>query len=120
MEKDIKNEELEAMQEEEECAIVVLTDEQGVEHYFAEEAVIPVGDKNFAVLVGVDVEDCCEDPECHCHEHEHEAEEDDEENVIIARIDFDENGEPVYVGPTDEEFEAAKKAYAEMFPEEEE
>ena len=41
-------------------------------------------------------------------DHEHDEE---EENVIIARIDFDENGEPVYLGPTDEEFEAVKAEY---------
>ncbi|MBQ7318008.1 MAG: DUF1292 domain-containing protein [Phascolarctobacterium sp.] len=117
MEKDIKNEELEAMAEEDmEESIVVLTDDEGNESYFIEEMVIPVGDKNFAILVGISA-DCCEDEECHCH-HDHDHEEEDE-NVVIARIDFDEDGEPVYVGPTDEEFEAVKVAYEKYWEEEE-
>ena len=86
----------------------MITDEEGNESYFVEEMVIPVGNKNFAVLVGIDEDGCgCENEDCHCHEHE----DDEEENVIIARIDFDENGEPVYLGPTDEEFEAVKAEY---------
>lgn len=119
MEKDIKNEELEAMQanaeEGEEVDVVVLTDEQGNESYFMEEMVIPYEGKNFAVLVSID-DDCCEDEECDCHDHEHEEEED---YCIIARIDFDENGEAVYVGPTDEEYEAVAALYDEMCAEEE-
>ena len=117
MEKDIKNEELEAMQanaEEGEVDVVVLTDEQGNESYFMEEMVIPYEGKNFAVLVSID-DDCCEDEECDCHDHEHE----EEDYCIIARIDFDENGEAVYVGPTDEEYEAVAALYDEMCAEEE-
>lgn len=110
MEKDIQNKELEAMADEEMLDnVVVITDEEGNESYFVEEMVIPVGDKNFAILVGINADECgCEDEGCHCHEHEAEEE---EENVIIARIEFDENGEPVYLGPTDEEFEAVKAEY---------
>ena len=118
MEKDIKNEELEAMQanaeEVEEVDVVVRTDEQGNESYFMEEMVIPYEGKNFAVLVSID-DDCCEDEECDCHDHEHE----EEDYCIIARIDFDENGEAVYVGPTDEEYEAVAALYDEMCAEEE-
>ena len=62
--KDIKNEELAAMQEEaEEVDVVVLTDEQGNESYFMEEMIIPYNGKSFAVLVAID-EDCCEDEDC--------------------------------------------------------
>ena len=104
MEKDIKNAEFDAMTEEEiQDSIVVLTDDEGNESYFIEEMVLPVGDKQFAILVGIN-EDCCEDEECHCHDHE-----DEDENVIIARIEFNEEGEPEYVAPTDEEFEAVKE-----------
>lgn len=115
-EKDIKNEELAAMQEEagEEVDVVVLTDEQGNESYFMEEMVIPYEGKNFAVLVSID--DCCEDEDCDCHNHE----ENDEDYCIIARIDFDENGEAVYVGPTDEEYEAVSALYDDMCEDEEE
>ena len=117
MEKDIKNEELEAMREDaegEEVDVVVLTDEQGNESYFMEEMVIPYEGKSFAILVGID-DDCCEDEECDCHDHE-----DENDVCIIARIDFDENGEAVYVGPTDEEYEAVAALYDEMCEDEEE
>ena len=114
MEKDIKNAEFDAMTEEEiQDSIVVLTDDEGNESYFIEEMVLPVGDKQFAILVGIN-EDCCEDEECHCHDHE-----DEDENVIIARIEFNEEGEPEYVALTDEEFEAVKVAYEKFWEEEE-
>ena len=72
--------------------IVVITDEDGNEMYFREEMVIPVGEKSFAVLSALDADDCgCEDEECHCHDEE----DDDEDNVIIARIDFDEDGNEI-------------------------
>ncbi len=117
-EKDINNEELAAMQEEaEEVDVVILTDEDGNESYFMEEMVIPYNGKNFAVLVGID-DECCEDEECDCHHH-HEEDEDDD-IAIIARIDFDENGEAVYVGPTDEEYEAVSELYDQYCSDEEE
>lgn len=101
-------ENMEAMEEEQ---IVVITDDEGNELYFREEMVVPVGKKNFAILAQINLEDCeCEDEDCHCHEHE----EDEEENVIIARIEFDENGEEVYLAPTDEEFDEVKAAYEKL------
>ena len=39
---------------------------------------------------------------------------DDEGNVIIARIEFDENGEEVYLVPTDEEIDEVKAAYEKL------
>ena len=94
--------------------IVVITDEDGNEMYFREEMVIPVGEKSFAVLCALDADDCgCEDEECHCHDEE----DDDEDNVIIARIDFDEDGNEIYLGPTDEEFEEVKAAYEKLVAE---
>ena len=70
--------------------------------------VIPLGDKNFALLIPID--ECeCDDEECACHEDENE-----EPDVYIGRIDFDEDGEAVYLDPTEEEFEAVKTAYEEM------
>ena len=110
MEKDIRDEELAAMQAEgeEEVICVVLTDEQGNEHEFYQDMVITVDDKQFAVLVPM--EDCCEDDDCDCHEHDEE-----EATCVIARMDFDENGEAVYTAPTDEEYEAVAANYDEMF-----
>ena len=91
--------------------IVVVTDENGHEAYYREEMIIPLGKKNFALLVGI--QECdCEDENC-----EHQADEDDEEDVFIARIDFDKNGEPVYLDPTDEEFAEVKEAYDKLMDE---
>ena len=115
MEKDIRDEELAAMQAEGEEAVicVVLTDEQGNEHEFYQDMVITVDDKQFAVLVPME-DCCCEDDDCDCHEHDEE-----EDTCVIARMDFDENGEAVYTAPTDEEYEAVAAKYDEMFEDEE-
>ena len=92
--------------------VVVMTDEEGNEYYYREDMIVPVGDKRFAILVPLDAECECDDEECEC-----EAEETD---VFIARIDTDENGEDVYVDPTDEEFEAVRQAYEELVDEDDE
>ena len=67
--------------------------------------IIPVGDQKYALLVGL-----------HNDEHEHGCGcgcgcEDGDEDVLIAKIVTDENGEEEYIEPTDEEFEAVQKAY---------
>ena len=43
----------------------------------------------------------------------------EEDTCVIARMDFDENGEAVYTAPTDEEYEAVAAKYDEMFEDEE-
>ncbi len=116
--KNLQNPDFDAMSEEveEEVTVVVITDEDGNEVEFMQEMVVPVGDKQFAILVGLD-DDCdCEDEECEHHHHDDE----EDENVIVARIDYDENGDAIYVAPTDEEFEAFQKAYDELEFEDEE
>ncbi|WP_432643155.1 DUF1292 domain-containing protein [Acidaminococcus sp.] len=97
-------EEKDLLQTEDQEAVVVITDEQGNESYYLEEMVIPMDNKNFALLTQVP-EDDDTDPD------------DAEDNVIIARMDFDDNGDPVYLDPTDEEFEAVRKAYEEIMDE---
>ena len=94
--------------------IVVMTDEEGNEYYYREDMIIPVGEKRYAILIPIDIDDC-EDESCDCHSHD-----DEEIDVFIARIDVDENGEEVYVDPTDEEFEAVQKAYDELMEDDEE
>ena len=90
---DLKDIKLDGFNDEvEEENIIEITDDDGNVTYFAEEMVIPVNGKNFAILVEVPID-------------EDEVVEEGDENVIIARIDFDEKGEPLYVGPTEEEFE---------------
>jgi len=88
--------------------VVVMTDEEGNEYYYREDMIVPVGDKRFAILVPLQAEeDCeCDDHGCGCEE--------EETDVYIARIDTDEEGEDVYVDPTDEEFEAVRQAYEEL------
>lgn len=106
---DFEKEDLEAMEEE---LVVVMTDEEGNEYYYREEMIIPIGDKKYAVLVALEAdEDCdCHGSDCGCC---------DEVDVFIARVETDENGEDVYVDPTDEEFEEVRKAYEELMADEE-
>jgi uncharacterized protein YrzB (UPF0473 family) len=107
---DFEKDNLEDMDEE---LVVVMTDEEGNEFYYREELIIPVDDKQYAILVPIDIneEGCeCEDSNCDCCSGE--------TDVYIARIDVDENGEEVYVDPTDEEFEQVREAYEELMADE--
>ena len=92
------------LQTEDQDAVGVITDEEGNESYYLEEMVIPMDNKNFALLTQIPEEDDTDPDEA-------------EDNVIIARMDFDENGEPVYLDPTDEEFDAVRRAYEEIMDE---
>jgi uncharacterized protein YrzB (UPF0473 family) len=111
---DLEKDDLTELDEE---PVVVMTDEDGNEYYYREEMIIPVGEKRYAILVPIDIED-----ECDCG-HDHSAEDEcdcDDIDVFIARIDIDEDGEEIYVDPTDEEFEEVTKAYEKMMAEEDE
>lgn len=83
-----------------EDVVVVIANEDGEESYYREETILTVGDDRFAVLVGLSAgsEEELEDAE-------------DEDEAIIAKIVTDENGEDMYVDPSDEEFEEVRKAY---------
>lgn len=83
-----------------EDVIVVIMNEDGAETYYREEMIIPINNERFAVLVALsaDSEDELDG-----------AEEEDE--AIIAKILVDENGEDVYVDPSDEEFAAVLSVY---------
>ena len=99
-----------------EDVIVEMTDDEGNSYYYVEQMIIPVGDDRFALLVEVP------DEEEHEHHHDHEGCECgcgcEDGDVIIAKIVTDENGEDIYVEPTDEEFEAGQKAYDELIDDE--
>ena len=100
------------MEEFEDESIVVMTDDEGNEYYYREEMIIPVGEKRFAILMPIDIDEdeCdCGDESCDCCE---------DSDVFIARIDTDKDGEEVYIDPTDEEFEEVRKAYEEILEEE--
>lgn len=93
------------LQAEEDDVVVVMTDEDGNEFYYQEEMIIPVGDDKYALLVGLHDEDG------EGHEHGCGCGCEDDEDVLIAKIVTNEEGEEEYVEPTDEEFEAVQKAY---------
>ena len=97
--------------------IVEMTDAEGNVYYYAEEMIIPVGEDNFAILVGVPDEEG-EEHHCHCGECGDDC--DCDEDVIIAKIVVNEDGEEEYIEPTDEEFEAVQRAYEELMYESEE
>lgn len=91
--------------DEEDMPIIEMEDENGNKAYYGVDMVIPMEKNNFAILVGIILDE------------KGEFKDVDEENLVISRIEFDENGEEVYVAPTDEEFEAAREAYEKMVEE---
>ena len=82
----------------EEVIIVTATDDDGNEVDYQEVPRLELDGKVFALLVEVT-----------------DGEEDDGD-AIVARVD-QEDGEDVYVAPTDEEFDAANAAFDELFSE---
>lgn len=111
------DEEKELMADEEET-IVTFVDEDGNEEDYIEEMVLEVDGKQFALLIPI-----CDDEEAET-EHEHHDDccccEDEADEAFFAKIIINEKGEEEYVMPTDEEFEAACKAYDELMDDEEE
>ena len=72
--------------------------------------IIPVDGENFALLV--EVKD----------EHEHDEHCDcgcDDDDVIIAKIVVNADGEEEYVEPTDEEFDRVQEAYEKILDDDE-
>ena len=86
---------------------IEMTDEDGNVFYYVEEMIIPVDGENFALLVEVHDDDC--DDDCDC-----------EDDVIIAKIVVNDNGEEEYVEPTDEEFDKVQAAYEKLLDAEDE
>ena len=85
----------------EEVEVITITGEDGQEEYYAVNVTIPYACKEFAVLVP----------------YSEEGDESADGDAIIARLD-EEDGETVYVSPTDEEFEAVLHAYDKLMEEE--
>ena len=79
-----------------EDVIVVIENEEGEEQYYREEMIIPIGEDRFAVLIEL------------IASSEEELEGDE---ATIAKIVADENGEDIYTDPSDEEFDAVRRAY---------
>jgi hypothetical protein len=86
---------------------VEFTDEEDNVYTYLQELIIPVGDEKFALLVAVDEEGIVAETDG------------EEEDVIVAKIVLDENGEESYIEPTDEEYEKVQAAYDAMFEDEE-
>ena len=91
--------------------LIEMTDAEGNVFYYVEEMIIPVGDEKFALLVEVKDEDE--------HFHEDGEECDCEDDVIIAKIVTNADGEEEYIEPTDEEFELVQAAYEKLLDEDE-
>lgn len=89
--------------------IVEMTDADGNSYYYVEEMIIPVGKDRFALLVEVHEHDHDEGCDCGC----------EDDDVTIAKIVVNEDGEEEYVEPTDEEFEAVQAAYEKLLDEDE-
>lgn len=89
-----------------EVTIVTFVDEDGKEIHYEPDLEINYDGKRFAILVELPSEDC--EPGCKCHE---------EPQAIVTRIDT-EDGEDVYIDPTEEEFEAVLAIYEDSFDEE--
>ena len=87
-------------EEMEEVMVITITSPDGEEKDFQEVDAVEIDGKIFSLLLEI-----CEN--------------EDEAEAIIARVD-EEDGEPVYVEPTEEEFEAASNAFEELAAEDEE
>ena len=115
-----KNDVMPDIDELDENIIVEMTDADGNVYLYEEEMIIPIDDKKFALLVALPYE---EEEE----EHHHGADCDcgcgcgcEEDDVIIAKVITNEDGEEEYIEPTEEEFEIVKQAYNDFFIDEEE
>ena len=86
----------------EEVIIVTATDDDGNEVNYQEVQRIDLHANVFALLGEVPDRD--------------DDDADDDGDAIVARVDV-EDGEEVYVAPTDEEFDAANAAFDELFSE---
>ena len=80
--------------------LIEMTDEDGNVFYYVEEMIIPVDGENFALLV--EVHDDCDD-DCDC-----------EDEVIIAKVVVNADGEEEFIEPTDEEFAKVQDAYEKL------
>ena len=90
--------------DDEESLIVEMTDADGNVYYYVEEMIIPVGNEKFALLVAAEPEEHEHGEDCDCCD----------DDVIIAKVILNEQGEEEYIEPTDEEFEAVQAAYEKL------
>ena len=89
--------------EDDDAVIIEFPGDDGSILYYEQEMILPVGGERYAVLVAL--------PE--------DSDEEAEDDAIIAKIVPDENGEDLYIDPTEEEFARAEEAYNALLDEEE-
>ena len=87
----------------EEVSIITITGEDGTEEYYLEDGEIEFDGKRFAFLTQVT----------------ETGEEMEDGEAIIARVET-EDGELVFLAPTDEEFDGVLKEYEQLLAEEDE
>lgn len=92
-----KTEDKPMTEKKEDPIIITITGPDGSEKDYVQDTVIPFSGKEFAVLVSIP-----------------ESEDEEEPDIILARIDINENGEAEYVPPTDEEYDAVADIYDAM------
>jgi len=89
----------------EECDVIVLTDEDGKDHEFELIEILEVGDNEYAILAPLDGEAT--------------DEEEAEDEAIILRVETDENGERVFSDiDDDEEWERVAEVWESSLDEE--
>ena len=96
--------------------LIEMTDADGNVFYYVEEMIIPVDGENFALLVEVKDE---HDHDEHCGHCGCDCDCDCEDDVVIAKIIVNADGEAEYVEPTDEEFAKVQEAYEQLLDEDE-
>ena len=87
--------------------LIEMTDEEGNVFYYAEELTVTVDGENFALLVEVKDDEHEHGCDCGC----------EDDDIIIAKIIINEDGEEEFIEPTDEEFEKVQAICEEILDE---
>lgn len=94
--------------------VIEIEDADGNTYLYEEEMILPVDGEQFAILVGIHDDDENAGSTCGC------GCEDGDEDVIVAKIVKNAQGEEEYLDLTDEEFERFQAAYDKLVEESEE
>ena len=89
--------------------VVEMTDEDGNVFYYSEELIIPVDGERYALLVEIKDDEHEHGCDCGC----------EDDDVVIAKIVINANGQEEYIEPTDEEFDRVQAAYEKLLDDEE-
>lgn len=89
--------------------VVEMTDEDGNVFYYSEELIIPVDGERYALLVEIKNDEHEHGCDCGC----------EDDDVVIAKIVINADGQEEYIEPTDEEFDKVQAAYEKLLDEEE-